>query len=75
MISLSGLMILASLLLFVVLPLAAIVWLISRGLRSTGPSGKNTAAARLAELEALRRDGRITEEEYERQRASIISQV
>lgn len=37
--------------------------------RSTGPS------ARLAKLEELRSSGKITRDEYERQRANIISSV
>lgn len=46
------------------------------GLRSSGGSGgRRSTADRLAELESLRNAGRISADEYEKQRASIISSV
>lgn len=39
------------------------------------PRGQRSTAARLAELESLRGTGHISADEYDKQRASIISRV
>ena len=51
------------------------VWLFRRLSRRSSQAGQRPASDRLAELEALRRAGEISTEEYERQRASIIALV
>jgi hypothetical protein len=52
------------------------VWLVLRRNRaSSSPKVQRSAADRLAELESLRRAGHISTVEYEKQRASIISDV
>jgi hypothetical protein len=62
--------------LFVVLFVLGAVWLFRRlGKRSSSQAGRRPIPDRLAELETLRRAGLISTEEYEKQRASIISRV
>lgn len=54
-------------LLGVLVLIGALLWRLFR--RSAGPS------ARLARLEELRSSGKITRDEYERQRANIITSI
>ena len=52
------------------------IWFFGRSARrSTAQRNQRPAAGRLAELESLRQAGQITTDEYEKQRASIISDV
>jgi hypothetical protein len=56
--------------------IVGIVWLVRwAGSRSAPHGGPRRVDDRLAELESLRHSGRISTEEYEKQRASIISSV
>lgn len=50
------------------------LWLVLRRNKAS-PKVQRTVADRLAELESLQRAGHITTGEYEKQRASIISDV
>lgn len=65
-------------LLFVVpgIVIGFVVWLATRRKRLSPPAGgQRPAADRLAELESLRRAGQISTDEYDKQRASIISRI
>jgi hypothetical protein len=53
---------------------AGIVWLIGTASKPTKLVPRS-ASERLAELESLRKAGRITMAEYEKQRAAIVSSV
>jgi hypothetical protein len=56
--------------------LGGAIWLVARFTgRSAAQRSQRPVAARLAELESLRQAGLISTDEYERQRASIISSV
>jgi hypothetical protein len=56
--------------------IAAVVWFANRaGGRSSASSRSRPAAERLAELESLHQGGRISDAEYEKHRAAIISSV
>ena len=51
-------------------------WFFGRSARrSAAQSSQRPVAGRLAELESLRQAGQISTDEYEKQRASIISSV
>ena len=54
--------------------LAGIVWLVGTASKPSR-SAVRTVAERLAELESLKKAGQITDAEYDRQRAVIISSV
>lgn len=52
------------------------IWFFGRSVRrSTAQRGQRPVVGRLAELESLRQAGQISTDEYEKQRASIISSV
>jgi hypothetical protein len=52
------------------------IWFFGRSAgRSIAQRGQRPAAGRLAELESLRQAGQISTDEYQKQRASIISCV
>jgi Flp pilus assembly protein protease CpaA len=51
------------------------ILLMRRSKRSPSSTGQRPAADRLAELDSLRRGGAIDTDEYEKQRALIISSV
>jgi hypothetical protein len=52
------------------------LWFFGRSARrSNAQRGHRPVAGRLAELESLRQAGQISTDEYEKQRASIISSV
>jgi hypothetical protein len=68
------------LMLLLVLGVAVIVggaiWFFRRSARrSTAQRAQRPMAARLAELESLRQAGQISADEYEKQRASVISGI
>jgi len=52
------------------------IWFFGRSARRFATQrGQRSAADRLAELESLRQAGQISADEYEKQRASILSSV
>lgn len=52
------------------------IWFFGRSAgRSTAQRNQRPVARRLAELESLRQAGQISADEYEKQRASIISSI
>ena len=56
--------------------IVGVLWLVLRRNRaSSSPKVQRSAADRLAELEFLKRAGHISTGEYDKQRASIISDV
>jgi hypothetical protein len=56
--------------------IAVVVWLRRRSTRASTPQAvQRRVADRLAELESLRQAGHISTDEYEKQRAAIISCV
>lgn len=53
-----------------------VIWFFGRSARrATAQRSQRPVAGRLAELESLRQAGQISTDEYEKQRASIISGV
>lgn len=72
-----GILELMLLLLFgVAVIIGAAIWFFGRSAkRSTAQRRQRPVADRLAELESLRQAGQISRDEYEKQRASIISCV
>jgi hypothetical protein len=59
-----------------VLFIGGVVWFLIRSFRrSSQGTGQRPVVERLAELESLRKAGQISTEEYEKQRAAIISCV
>ena len=63
------------LLLFAVILVFGAIWLFGRSGRRSSQAGQRPVTDRLAELETLRRAGQISTDEYEKQRASIVSSV
>jgi uncharacterized membrane protein len=55
--------------------IASIIWFAKRRSRDSAVPEYRSVSARLAEIESLRRAGQISDDEYERQRASIIASV
>jgi hypothetical protein len=54
----------------------AVFWVATRSRKQANAQGsQRSAAARLAELDALRDSGRISSAEYDRQRSAIIASV
>jgi uncharacterized membrane protein len=70
------LIVLVFLLLVPLIVIGVVIWLATRrSRRSSLPPAPRAAADRLAELESLRRAGQISTDEYEKQRASVISSI
>jgi hypothetical protein len=72
MIGFKELLLLPVLLAVPVLLIVGLVWLLVRVFRK---ASHRTATERLAELESLRKAGQITTDEYEKQRAAIVSGI
>jgi len=63
-------------LMFLLAVIIGVTWLVIRLNKGrSSPGSQRSASDRLTELESLRRAGHISTDEYEKQRASIISSV
>jgi uncharacterized membrane protein len=51
---------------------AAVIWLLARASR---PNAKSAPASRLEELAKLRRQGLLTEDEYQRKRSELVERL